>query len=216
MKFNFNSSLPVALGALWGLSEATLGWGMHLLHLPYKSLLLFPIGLFFMLYGVQATGRALTAIRIALVAALVKLSNLLMPGAFPAYYVINPAMAICLEGLAVYAFSYFAFGHRPEKKGGLLPLWVPAVGWILLSQLAFTGWQSILSYYAEPNPVFGRPASAACLFPFLLQILLKAGMLAFMARRISMPQKKFVLQPFNRIGAASLLILACIVNYITL
>lgn len=53
-----NLPLTITLGALWGLLEATVGWGMHAGHLPYRSLLLFPIGAALMLIGVYCAGRS--------------------------------------------------------------------------------------------------------------------------------------------------------------
>lgn len=216
MKPNSNRSLLIGLGALWGLSEATLGWGMHLLHLPYRSLALFPIGLFLMLYGVRRTGKARVAWQIAMVAALVKLTNLLMPGIFPAYYVINPAVAVLLEGLAVFAFSYFYF-EQPEGKNAAFytSSWVSAFAWILLYQFAFTGWQAGMSALTEPNPAFLSMTAGANLFPFLLQTFLKGGMLAVVAWWLRSGWKSlFSFQP-NWIGSIFLGVLALIVNYIT-
>ena len=215
MKPNSNRSLLIGLGALWGLSEATLGWGMHLLHLPYRSLVLFPIGLFLMLYGVRRTGKARAAWQIAMIAALIKLTNLLMPGIFPAYYVINPAVAVLLEGLAVFAFSYFYFEQPEGKNAAFYTSWVSAFAWILLYQFAFTGWQAWMSALTEPNPAFLRMTGAANLLPFLFQTFLKGGMLAVVAWWLGAGWKSpFRFQP-SWIGSISLFALALIVNYIT-
>lgn len=74
-KIQGNLSLSIILAALWGWVEATVGWGMHLLHLPYWSLLLFLTGAAFIMTGVCRTKRPGPVFAIATVATLIKLTN---------------------------------------------------------------------------------------------------------------------------------------------
>lgn len=87
-------------GALWGLAEATLGWGLHRLHVPAVSLIMFPAGLFCQWMATKRSGSVRAAFGVAAVAAAVKLTDLLVPGPWPAWHVVNPAMHILLEGVA--------------------------------------------------------------------------------------------------------------------
>lgn len=147
-----NLPLTITLGALWGLLEVKVGWGMHLLHLPYRSLLFFPIGVTCMIIGVYRTGRSVIALEIAVVATLIKLTNLLMPRYFPLYYVINPAIAIGLEGVAVYLFCrmFAAVGSR-WLAYSLGPQWLAASGLLLAVFFFFRIWQEIMFAWMVGN-----------------------------------------------------------------
>lgn len=88
-------------GAIWGLSEATLGHSLHLLRIPgLAGLVMFPAGIFFMLKAYQNTKSYCVIFSSAVIAAGIKLSNLWLPGTF-AIDVLKPAMAIMAESLAV-------------------------------------------------------------------------------------------------------------------
>ena len=89
-------------GGLWGLVEASLGYLLHvlpeLMAIPAISgLILFPIGLFFMVKAMQFTGRSTAITATALVAAALKVASAAAP--FIAFrFVRNPAIAILTEG----------------------------------------------------------------------------------------------------------------------
>ncbi|MBN2897228.1 MAG: hypothetical protein JXO44_00525 [Clostridia bacterium] len=90
-------------GALWGGIEATLGYLMHLLLVPYTGFVMFPIGAYFMRRGMIETEDKRSPIYIALVAAAIKCADFFMPNVL-AIKVINPAIAILLQGVAVTIF----------------------------------------------------------------------------------------------------------------
>lgn len=109
-------SLLVCLGALWGLVEATLGWGLHFLHIPGKGKILFMIGLLFMIYGIRRTAKPYAAVVIASVAAFIKLSNLLLPAHYLLRSVLHPFMYILLEGSLVTVAAVIIFKVFDKQK----------------------------------------------------------------------------------------------------
>ena len=97
------SNLTIALfwGALWGLSEATLGQILHIVRIPgLAGFVMFPIGIFFMLKAFQDSKNLGVIFSTAVVAATIKLSDLLLPGTYT-LDVLRPAIAIITESLAV-------------------------------------------------------------------------------------------------------------------
>ena len=88
-------------GALWGLSEATLGYVLHAVRIPgLAGIVMFPVGLFFMLKAYRDSRSLIVIFATAVVAAAIKLSNLWLPGT-SALDVFRPALAIISESLAV-------------------------------------------------------------------------------------------------------------------
>ncbi len=106
--------ITLALGALWGFVETTLGFGLHLLRqftfLPgLTAYVLFPIGFFIMLAAVRQSGSAWAALGVAGVAALIKLTSGFLPQV-RWIFVINPTISILAEGAVVAAgAALFAF-----------------------------------------------------------------------------------------------------------
>jgi hypothetical protein len=96
-------NLPVVLfwGALWGLSEATLGHLLHIVRIPgLAGFVMFPVGIFFMLKAYHDSSHLRMILLTASVAATIKLSDLLIPGAL-VLDVLRPALAILAESLVV-------------------------------------------------------------------------------------------------------------------
>lgn len=120
-------SLLVCLGALWGLVEVTVGWGLHFWHVVGKGEILFLIGLFFMIYGIRRTGKSYAAIMIAGVAALIKLSNLVFPAHYLLRSVLNPFVYILLEGAIVTVVSAVLFKLFEKQKSLFIPADQPAI-----------------------------------------------------------------------------------------
>jgi hypothetical protein len=90
-------------GSMWGLTEATAGFFLHLWAVVLPGLpgfLMFPIAFYFMFKVYKATGESKSVLQTALVAAVIKLADFLVPGHIP-ILVINPALAILMEGFAV-------------------------------------------------------------------------------------------------------------------
>jgi len=97
------SRFTIALfwGALWGLSESTLGHILHLVRIPgLAGFVMFPVGIFFMLKAYRDSKSLSVVFSTAVVAATIKLSDLLLPGIYT-LDVLRPAIAIITESLAV-------------------------------------------------------------------------------------------------------------------
>lgn len=104
LKNSFSRSLIIALfwGSLWGLAEATLGHILHLLRIPsLAGFVMFPMGVFFMTKAYRDSGNLNMILETSMVAATIKLSNMLFPGTSPVD-VLRPAIAIICESLVVF------------------------------------------------------------------------------------------------------------------
>ncbi len=131
------STLAVLLlyGGVWGLMEATVGFLLHLIPRfapvpPLAGMVLFPVGVLFMLAAVHASGKPAAAAGVAAVAAAIKASSALL-APIPWLFVQNPVLSILLEGLVVWGLvAAFAFQRRSARS---FPLAVTAaVSWRLL------------------------------------------------------------------------------------
>jgi hypothetical protein len=91
----------LVFGSIWGLVEATLGGSLHLIHFTYKGAITGGIGMSIMAAFVVMYRRPKLAFCIAVIAALFKpLSAVIYGQPIFAPFVVNPASAILLEGLA--------------------------------------------------------------------------------------------------------------------
>lgn len=93
-------SIIVFWGAAWGIAEATLGYVLHLLPVNIGWLFWFPIAFYFMRKAYTQTNKLSSIIYISLIAAAIKLVNLLMPVRID--FIINPAVSIILESIVLY------------------------------------------------------------------------------------------------------------------
>jgi len=112
----------VFFGSLWGLVEASLGFILHLIPeiLPVPSLsgiILFPVGLFFMLSAKRISGSASAIPVTAFIAAAIKVTSLALP-AISFRFVRNPALAILSEG----ALAWLILGIGEWKVNYLMPI----------------------------------------------------------------------------------------------
>ena len=135
-------------GGLWGLVEASLGYVLHLvpevLFLPPMSgLILFPVGMFFMVRSSRAAGNGMAIPLTALVAASIKLGSGALPF-IPFRFVGNPALAILAEGAVVWAVL--------SAGAWKADLWLP-----LKAMVLSFGWRTI---FLGINLVFGLPGIA--------------------------------------------------------
>ena len=91
----------LVFGSIWGLVEATLGGSLHLIHFAYKGAITGGIGMSIMATFVVMYRRPKLVFLIAVIAALFKpLSAVIYGQPIFAPFVVNPASAILLEGLA--------------------------------------------------------------------------------------------------------------------
>ena len=90
-------------GSVWGITEATMGYVLHLLSMTIPGLpglLMFPIAFIYMQKVYKATETVSSIVYISGIAASIKLSDLLFRS-LPSIYVINPALSLLLEGISV-------------------------------------------------------------------------------------------------------------------
>lgn len=154
-----NISFIIFWGACWGVLEATLGWFLHIVHFKGEVLLLYPFGLMCMMMAYKQTGTTSSIIKVAAVAALVKLTNLLIPPAAPFYHVTNPAIAILLEGLVTWAFCTYMY-----KRSSGIKLAIPsAVLLMFVSILMFRGLQLVMDAFVAYNPRVHMPVDSSLL-----------------------------------------------------
>ncbi|CZR08915.1 hypothetical protein [Trichococcus ilyis] len=116
-------------GSLWGIAEATLGYVLHMLaiHLPgVPGFVMFPVAFYFMRKMYLSTGKATAVFRMAVVAAAIKCCDFLIPGNIP-IRILNPALSILLEGLAVAAV--FAYAERKKSAIGYASVFSMGVLW---------------------------------------------------------------------------------------
>jgi hypothetical protein len=91
----------LVFGSVWGLVEATLGGALHLVHFAYKGAITGGIGMSIMATFVVMYRRPKLVFFVAAIAALFKpLSAVIYGQPIFAPFVVNPASAILLEGLA--------------------------------------------------------------------------------------------------------------------
>ncbi len=116
-------------GAVWGICEATIGYALHLAAVALPGLpgaLMFPVGFFCMYQARKTSGKSAAPFYIAAVAASIKLADFLMSG-YDAIRIVNPALSILLEGLAVTViYSIFITSNRVRdylKVLGMGVLW---------------------------------------------------------------------------------------------
>lgn len=134
------------LGAAWGICEAGIGYVLHRMAVVLPGLpgaLMFPIGFYWMYKAQNTTGIASAPVWIAAVAAVIKLADFLIPGADP-IRVINPALAILMEGLAVSAVCVFGASKR-------IPVFYRVFGMGVI-------WRGIFAFYLYLISLFDLPA----------------------------------------------------------
>lgn len=135
-------------GSLWGIAEASLGNLLHLAAIALPGLpgfLMFPVAFYFMKRTFDATGQIWSIFHVAVVAAAIKMIDFLLPVYIP-IRIINPALCILLEGLAV-AVIYGVYRSRARAVS------YPAV---LTMGIA---WRSVFLLYLALIARFGLPAA---------------------------------------------------------
>ena len=134
------------LGAAWGICEAGIGYALHRIAVLLPGLpgaLMFPIGYYWMNKAYKTTGEVSAPLAIAAIAASIKLVDLLIPGADP-IRVINPALSILMEGLAVAAVC--ALGLRKR-----IPMFFKVLGMGII-------WRGMFAVYLYGISLLGLPA----------------------------------------------------------
>lgn len=119
----------LAFGALWGAAEATLGHLLHAARIPgLAGFVMFPLALFLLARAYGSTGRLGVLPAAAAIAASVKLVDAFLPGS-DLGMVLNPALAVFLEGLA--ATALLGAAGKPVRLRPL-PVALAALSWRLV------------------------------------------------------------------------------------
>lgn len=124
-------SIALGFGALWGITEATLGYLIHLgvRVIPVPGLagfVMFPVALFFTFSAYRASGDMRAIPLTALSAGAIKLSSALHPAIAP-LFVVNPAIAIIAEGAVLWVAACLL-----SRLPAVLVIPAAAVAWRLL------------------------------------------------------------------------------------
>lgn len=133
-------------GALWGITEATLGYVLHIFSIPLPGLpglLMFPVAFVFMHRVYDSTQDAMSVVQVACVAAMIKLTDLLFGGIL-SIYIINPALSLIIEALAV--ALVFSRAERHKRKINFADSFT--MGWIWRGM--FLGYMIIISKFSLP------------------------------------------------------------------
>ncbi|MGI6161487.1 MAG: hypothetical protein ACOYJD_05585 [Christensenellales bacterium] len=124
----------VAIGAAWGIFEATVGYALHSIAFPYSWMVWYPVACFFMANAYLKTRKVSSILFVGLLCAAVKLLNLLLPGRIDR--VINPAVSIVFESLVMAAviFAVKKLNDIKRKKPHVKALMALSMntGWRLL------------------------------------------------------------------------------------
>jgi len=87
------------MGFIWGMTELVIGYFLHMLKAPVTGALLMPVGIICMINVYMTTGSRVSTILTSVIAALFKLVTIFIVPVGSLYLVINPVVAILLEGL---------------------------------------------------------------------------------------------------------------------
>lgn len=164
-------------GGLWGIFEATVGYLLHLLPFSVGWLIWYPVACFFM-YNVYRRARRIEAVVfVGVLSACIKLLNLFLPGRIDR--VLNPAVSIVFEALALAAVLWVANRFFAEKKRNhlvkALSILCMNVGWRLLYALYLL--LLVPDWIREVSVI----SSAQAMFTFFVVHNLSTSLLLFIA-----------------------------------
>jgi hypothetical protein len=139
----------LVFGSVWGLVEATLGGALHLIHFTYKGAITGGIAMSIMAAFVVTYRRPRLVFWVGVIAALFKPLSALIYGQ-PVFspFVVNPASAILLEGLAFtlvvsLLFKGFESSIKARIAAGISAGYLSAILYaILASALGMGRWAS--------------------------------------------------------------------------
>lgn len=201
----------ILLGSIWGIIEATLGWSLHILHLPGSNLILYSVATLIMMLAVQNTKKASSAFIVALVAAIIKSTNLII-GTVPPFWVINPAVSIVLEGLSFYlVYEVLLKGNLNLNLNSKVYFsFLSALFILFISQVVFCGWRIISHEFINFNPTITSTNLFAelpsCLFQSVCRLVL------IIAAIFSLRDKSIYLRTVKPALSCTLLIIAVILT----
>jgi len=175
----------IFFGAIWGITEATIGFLLHFLPPTIAGLVMFPVAAFILVKAYKATGSRASMIYVGLIAAGIKAVNFLIPGMMP-FKIINPMVSIVMESLLVAAvYPLFSKASWNSKLAGAV---IASVGWrtgyILYMAVQFIITGFISKYIATPVDIIN----------FVVLNGLASGLLVFGALKI---EPKITLKTFK-------------------
>jgi hypothetical protein len=95
------------MGLIWGITELVAGYFLHMLKTPMSGSLLMPVGIICMTHVYLKTGSKKSTVLVSVIAAAIKAITVLVLPVTHLYLVINPVVAILLEGaILVWPISY--------------------------------------------------------------------------------------------------------------
>ncbi|MCD6337118.1 MAG: hypothetical protein J7M01_02665 [Candidatus Marinimicrobia bacterium] len=119
----------ILMGALWGICEASIGYGLHFLPYGFSGMFMFPIGMYFMYNAYKQSDSKNAVLWVGLIAASIKFIDLLLPTRSP-MTVINPITSIILESLVALVFVRVF-----NNKKVIASSYLVGLSWILLFTL---------------------------------------------------------------------------------
>lgn len=141
-------------GAVWGITEATLGYLLHFLPPTLAGLIMFPIAAFILMKSYRAIGKRSALIYVGLIAAAIKAVDFFIPGMM-AFKIVNPMISIVMESLMVAAAYSLLSGNKATKR--VLGSIGSSIGWrtgyvlYMAVQFIITGFVS--NYIASASAV---------------------------------------------------------------
>jgi len=96
-----NNRPVIYMGLTWGVAELVLGYFLHMLKAPLTGSLLMPVGIICMTSVYLKTGSIKATVYTSVIAASLKLITILVVPVSSFYLVINPVVAILLEGVVL-------------------------------------------------------------------------------------------------------------------
>jgi len=189
-------------GSLWGLAEATLGTLLHMV--PWiAGFFMFPLGFYFMRKAFKGTGRLSSIFLTASVAASIKLTGLVLAIQAPVR-ILNPAMSILIEGLAVLLFyKFFAPGKESFRFHEVL---TAAAGWRIL----FVGYHLVLLALSLYDGILQLGWDGLALF-LVVESLVNAGIILSFLKMESIGSRVFLGKSLRPNMVTSILLFAAAV-----
>ncbi len=108
-------STIVFFGAFWGVLEATLGYLLHLIPVPFLAgSIMFPLATLILIYAFKHTNSKKALLAVGVIAASIKALNFFMP--MNHWGIINPMISIVLETLMVVAVANFLISRNLKHQ----------------------------------------------------------------------------------------------------
>lgn len=192
-------------GSMWGIAEATIGYVLHMAAIALPGLpgfVMFPVAFFFMRKVYHENKETRAVFYAAVVAAGIKMVDFMIPGNIP-LRIINPALSILMEGLAV--ALVFAYCWSRNKEFGFLESFSSGVLW----RGMWTGYLLVISLFNLPAELVTSGLMIAMRF-LILESLVNA-VLIFGQLKILSPGSKINRRPAISFGALLVAVLLQIV-----